>query len=89
MNFGAQVTGVMPYGWPRQLVRRVDEPFTGESVLGRNDYINTRFYKEVIAPVVTMMPPWLFLRRVATGSAACQFREESHFQKLQSIDCMF
>jgi DNA-binding CsgD family transcriptional regulator/PAS domain-containing protein len=28
----------------------VDEPFTGEKALGQEDYLNCRFYKEVVAP---------------------------------------
>lgn len=28
----------------------VDEPFTGEGALGRESYLKTRFYKEIIAP---------------------------------------
>jgi DNA-binding CsgD family transcriptional regulator/PAS domain-containing protein len=46
MRDNLQLNPLLSMGW----FVDVDEPFTGESVLGREDYLSTRFYKEVVSP---------------------------------------
>jgi DNA-binding CsgD family transcriptional regulator/PAS domain-containing protein len=40
------INPLISMGW----FANVDEPFTGEDVLGRESYLKTRFYNEIIAP---------------------------------------
>jgi hypothetical protein len=46
MQDNLHLNPVLPMGWFVDL----DEPFSGEGALGREDYLNSRFYKEVISP---------------------------------------
>src|SRR3954468_7227080 len=46
MMEGLNINPLIPMGW----FVEVDEPFSGEKALGRESYLKSRFYNEIIAP---------------------------------------